>query len=161
MGRLIVIALALALVLAACGSTGQGSGQPADLPVSGAEVAEVRLVVAGQAEEGSMAGSERHLASSFGAYAEPAGTLTGPALEELVAAVADAEYIDTGNVVYDLANPDYEVVFLLDGEELARLGYYMQVGRWGEYGVPGRWLDERWRLLAITIELPRELTASS
>ena len=158
------VVAAACLVLGGCGDgvevgAGTDTGEPADLTVAGADVAEVRAVTPGQPEDGSAAGSEGQLVSSFGAYAEPVGTLTGQALEELVAAVADVDYIDTGDVVLDLANPDYEVVFLADGEELVRLGYYTQVGRWGEYRVPGRWMDENWRLLATTFDLPEELTA--
>jgi hypothetical protein len=159
--RVLVVAMTLAALLAACGpAIQQGIGDPADLPVAEAEAAEVREVIAGSPPAASDGHDIDRLPSPFGAYGQPVGTVTGSVLEELAAAVAQAHYIDTGNVVYDLANPDYEVVFLSDGDELVRLGYYVQLGRWGQYEVPGRWMDDRWRLLAMTIELPDGLVDS-
>jgi hypothetical protein len=155
--RVLVIAMVSAAFLVACGTTpNQGIGEAAGFPVAEADGAEVREVVPGSPLAASDGADPDRLPSPFGAYGQPVGTITGSALEELVAAVAQAHYIDTGNVVYDLSNPDYEVVFVSDGEELVRLGYYVRLDRWGEYEVPGRWMDERWRLLALTIELPDE-----
>lgn len=150
-----VLAVAVsALVLSSgCGYLDRGLDGPAGLDVARADRVEVRDVVA-PGEEGEHA---RQLPTPFGRYAHPVGVVPAAEADALVRAVGAARYIDTGNVTYDLANPDREVVFL-DGEEvLARLGYYAELGTWGEYEVPGRWIDADWRLLALTIDLPPDL----
>jgi hypothetical protein len=109
-----------------------------------------------EADRGALQREAGHHASPFGSSAVTIGVLLpdDAGFADLLAEVAEVRRIDTGNVTYDLANPDIEVV-LLDGDEvLARLGYYREAGRWGEYAVPGRWMDEQWRLLAMTTELP-------
>lgn len=100
------------------------------------------------------------LPTGFGEYAFTVATITDTAqVAALVDALDKARYIDTGGVVYDLSNPQYEVVFFAVDVELARLGYYLELGTWGRHEVPGRWLDDRWNLLAVTVELPAGIVA--
>lgn len=152
-----------------------GLGRAAELPVQTTDRIEIRQVlvdgldrpapdpgegdapsdeIAPSSGSGPNAGPDH--ATPFGSEAVTIGTLLpdDPAFADLVAEVAEVHRIDTGNVVYDLANPEVEVVFLEGDEVLARLGYYHEGGAWGEHAVAGRWMDEQWRLLAMTTELP-------
>jgi hypothetical protein len=146
-----------------------GLGRSADLPVEAADRIEVRQVLVDGLDEAAAAagddrrsadgsepsGAEEH-ATPFGATAITLGALhpDDAAFIDLVAEVAQVHRIETGEVVYDLGNPDVEVVFLDGDRVLARLGYYLDAGSWGEYGVAGRWMDDEWHLLAMTTELP-------
>ena len=152
-------AVAAVLLLAACGVE-DGLGAPAGLDVAAADRVEVRGVAAWDPDAQEVAEADR-LDTPFGEYAWVVGAITDAGeLAPLVKAVDEARFIDTGGWMYDLANPDAEVVFFHGDTELARLGYYQVLSAWGADEVPGRWLDEQWRLLALTIELPAELVPS-
>ena len=145
------------LALAGCGAP--GLGEPANLGVDGADRIEVRKVVPVPSDEIAVDEADR-LATGFGEFAFTVATITDAAqVAALVDALDDARYIDTGGLVYDLSNPQYEVVFFAAEAELARLGYYVELGNWGRHEVPGRWLDDRWLLLAVTAELPAGVVA--
>lgn len=152
-----------------------GLGRSADLAVDTTDRIEVRQVlVEGLARpapapgddqrpgDGAEPGGGEEHPTPFGSSAVTTGILRpdDPGFSDLVAEVAEVHLIDTGEVVYDLGNPDLEMVFL-DGEQvLARLGYYRDAGSWGEHGVAGRWMDEQWRLLALITELPAHVSGS-
>lgn len=142
--------------------TGEGTeqrlGPEAQLPVAGTDLVEIRRVVSGPDDAPEDAGADQ-LPTAFGRYAVHVAALTDAddGFEDLVTAMVEARYVDTGGVVYDLSNPDYEVVFFQGDEALANLGYYEELGPWGKYDVPGRWMDEDWGLLAVTTELPADL----
>lgn len=142
--------------LAACSAVGsRGLGEPLGLDLTAADTIEVRRVVATPDVDDDHPPEER-FDTPFGEYSLLTGSADAADLPELVDAVESAVYVDQGNVVYDLANPDYEVVFLGGGAEVGRLGYYLIEGLWGEYGVPGRWMDTEWQLIALTDALPVE-----
>lgn len=149
---------AVALTLAAgCGEPGIGG--LARFGVADSDRVEVRRVFWDPDELESR--SAETSATPFGAGSILTGSTTDPAeVERLVTAVSEARYIDTGNVVLDLANPDFEVLFFEEDRLLTRLGYYAEsIGPWGEHEVPGRWMEpgQHWRLLTLTIELPAHL----
>ena len=152
-------AVARALLLAACGVE-DGLGAPAGLDVADADRVEVRGVAAWDPGADKVAETDR-LDTGFGESAWAVGAITDAGeLAPLVRAVDEARFIDTGGWAYDLANPDAEVVFFRGDTGLARLGYYQVLSAWGADEVPGRWIDEQWRLLALTVELPAELLTS-
>lgn len=139
---LVVPALALA-VLVGCRP---GIGEDAGVAVAGADHIEIREVPPGAFFPGE--GTDE-----VGAVH---ATLRHPDdVEPLVDALDGAAYIDLGRVVYDLVEPDYEVVFFDGDAVLARLGYYEDVYRWGEWRVQGRWLKGG-DPLAVTEPLPAE-----
>ena len=153
-------AVAAALLLAACGVE-DGLGAPAGLDVADADRVEVRGVAAWDPDAPEATEADR-LDTGFGEYAWLVGAITDAGeLAPLVQAVDEARFIDTGGWAYDLAIPDAEVVFFNGDTELARLGYYQVLSAWGADEVPGRWIDEQWRLLALTVELPAELVPGS
>lgn len=158
-----------------------GLGRALELPVEATDRIEVRQVLVdgldpegaeegagsdgggqdGNGQDGNGQDGNRHDGGAehptpFGRSAATIGVLLpdDAGFGDLVAQVAEVRRIETGNVTYDLANPEVEVIFLDGDQVLARLGYYLEVGVWGEHAVPGRWADEQWRLLAMTTELP-------
>ena len=132
--------------------TGVVAGDSAVVPVQGTDRVEVRMVASPEQRSSDDAaadpGVKRHL-TPFGRYAVTVGSIEDDTLDELLAVVVDATYLDTGDITYDLANPDYELIFLRNGEELARLGHYTQPS-----GVGTRWMDEDWVLLDMSFTLP-------
>ena len=128
------------------------AGDAALVPVQGTDRVEVRMVASPEERSSDDAAADpeakRHL-TPFGRYAVTVGSIEDDTLDELLAAVVDATYLDTGDITYDLANPDYELIFLRNGEELARLGLYEQPS-----GVGTRWMDEDWVLLDMSFTLP-------
>lgn len=86
------------------------------------------------------------------------GELTdAEAVAAIVEALDDAHRIDLGDLAYDLAPPDREVVLLEGDEVLERVGYYDQLGPWGEHRIEGRWLHG-WDPLTLTVALLEQLT---
>lgn len=75
-------------------------------------------------------------------------------VEDLLAALSQARYVELGPYDYDLVAPDREVAFLSGDELLFKLGYYATLHGWGEHDVPGRWLSADWELLAVEADIP-------
>lgn len=151
------IAVSAVALASSCSYLDGGVDGPASLGVSGADQVEIRQVL-DPGDPGDPGGYSQRLPTPFGEYTYLVATLSAAEVETLTQAVGAARYIDTGGVIYDLANPEYEVVFFQGAHVLARLGYYTELGTWGEFEEPGRWIDSEWRLLALTTELPRRFT---
>ena len=150
------VAVCAVALSSSCSHVDRGVDGPASFGVSGADRVEVRQVV-DPSDPDEPGGSSQRLPTPFGEYTYRVGTVPAAAVETLTGAVGAARYIDTGGVTYDLANPEYEVVFFRGTHVLAHLGYYTEISTWGEFEEPGRWIDCDWRLLALTTELPRRL----
>jgi hypothetical protein len=130
----------------------------ADIPVTGVDRIEVRQVFPTSDDESAVEAAML-LPTPFGASAATIGEAGIDDVDGVVAAIGQAAFLDTCGVTYDMSNPDVEVV-LLDGDDVvARLGYNLEVAAYGECEVPSRWIDEDWRLLALTVELPAALLA--
>ncbi len=156
LGAIVLGALLLAGCTAVGGTLAAGLRPPAEVPVAEADRVEVRRVLAWGAEAPE---GEDAQPSPFGELSLHVGWLEPAEVPALAADVSRAHVIDTGGTVYDLTGPRLEVVFFEGGTELARLGYYDEVYRWGDYEVPGRWLDDDWTLLALTTALPERFVA--
>jgi hypothetical protein len=144
----VVALIALIVIIDYPPGVERGSGDPADLRLANTDLIEVREVpvIGGWSpDERTARGIEP------GALVHE---IRDPAqIAPIIAALADAHYIDPGNVVWSLPPPDYEVVFLSGDVVLQRLGYFREAGRWGQHPVEGRWFKD-WRPLAVTVELP-------
>ncbi|MCC5952805.1 MAG: hypothetical protein JJU45_12000 [Acidimicrobiia bacterium] len=151
----LLIPICLMLALSGCGAdvaertdTGSaaeqpGLGEPAELNVAGADRIEIR--------HGGHGPGDLEVWRESDTVAE---LINPQQVGPLVESLATARFIDVGAVDYDLVPPDYQVGFYRGDELLERLGYYELISPWGEHPVPGRWVTDRWELLAVTEELP-------
>jgi len=157
LGAIVLGALLLVGCAAVGGALGVGLGPPAEVPVAEADRVEVRRVLISGTEAPESGDPQP---SPFGELSLHVGWLEPSEVSDLIPDVSQARFIDTGTTVYDLVNPRLEVVFFEGETELARLGYYDEINSWGDFEVPGRWLDADWTLLALTTVLPERLVAA-
>lgn len=128
------------------------AGDGAVVPVQGTDRVEVRRVASPEERSSDNAAADpeaKRQLTPFGRYAVTVGSIEDDTLDELLAVVVDATYLDTGDITYDLAHPDYELIFSRNEEELARLGHFTHPS-----GVGTRWMDEDGALLEMSFTLP-------